>query len=58
MAAMTHPEKSGVHITGVDSGWPTGAASEPLHVKDGTGADPSPKAQSVAAGLITDAGPT
>lgn len=58
MAAQTHIEKSGVHITGVDSGWPTGAASEPLHVKNGNGTDGQPKAQSVAANLITDAGPT
>lgn len=51
----THPEKSGVHLTAADSGWPTGnVAVEPDFTKDGTGADPHPDAVSVAAGLITD----
>lgn len=50
------PEKSGVHITGADSGWPVGAEKAPGHVKDGTGADPLPKAEAVAGGTITDAG--
>lgn len=50
------PEKSGVHITGADSGWPVGAEKAPGHVKDGTGADPLPKAESVAGGVVTDAG--
>ncbi len=56
MGDSTIPEKSGVHLTGKDSGWPVGGAGEPGHVKDGTGADPLPKAEAVAGGLITDAG--
>lgn len=34
--------RSGVHITGADSGWPVAAPAEPGHHKDGTGADPHP----------------
>lgn len=50
-------EKSGIHLTGKDSGWPVGnVAEEPPHTKDGTGADPFPKAASVAAGVVKDAG--
>lgn len=49
-------EKSGVHLTGKDSGWPVGGAGEPPHTKDGTGADPFPDAQSVAGGVVKDAG--
>ncbi len=56
MADSTIPEKSGVHLTGKDSGWPVGGAGEPGHVKPGNGADTLPKAQSVSGGLITDAG--
>ncbi len=56
MSDATIPEKSGVHLTGGDSGWPVGAETSPGHVKDGTGADPFPKAESVSGGLITDAG--
>lgn len=32
-------EKSGVHLTGADSGWPVGAASEPPYRKAGNGTD-------------------
>lgn len=50
-------EKSGVHLTGADSGWPVGnTAAEPPHTKDGTGADPFPAAASVAGGVVKDAG--
>jgi hypothetical protein len=50
-------EKSGIHLTGNDSGWPVGnVANEPPHTKDGTGADPFPKAASVADGVVKDAG--
>lgn len=56
MADSTIPEKSGVHLTGADSGWPVGDASEPGHVKNGTGTDGLPKASAVAGGFITDAG--
>ena len=49
-------EKSGVHTTGADSGWPVGGANEPPHTKDGTGADPFPAVESVAGGVVKDAG--
>lgn len=50
-------EKSGVHITGADSGWPVGNTSvEPPHTKAGDGTDPFPDATAVAAGKITDKG--
>jgi hypothetical protein len=41
-------EKSGVHLTGADSGWPVGGTSEPGAKKDGTGSDPHSRAASVA----------
>lgn len=41
-------ERSGIHLTGADSGWPVGAAGEPAPHKDGTGADPFPAATAVA----------
>lgn len=50
------PEKSGVHLTGNDSGWPVGGEDEPGYVKDGTGADKLPNATAVAGGRITDDG--
>jgi hypothetical protein len=52
--------KSGVHLTGADSGWPVATASdtaEPEPKKDGTGADPlaaGGSAVSYAAGAFTD----
>lgn len=49
-------EKSGVHTTGNDSGWPVGGADETPHTKDGTGADPLPKVSAVSGGLVKDAG--
>lgn len=50
-------EKSGIHLTGNDSGWPVGnVAGEPPHTKDGTGKDPFPKAKSVSGGVVVDAG--
>lgn len=45
-------EKSGVHLTGADSGWPVAAAAEPDPHKDGTGADPHTHASSVADSVI------
>jgi hypothetical protein len=50
-------EKSGVHLTGADSGWPTGdPAKETPYTKDGTGTDVvGHKAQVAAGGVITDA---
>lgn len=57
MADSTIPEKSGVHLTGADSGWPVGSvAVEPPHTKAGAGVDGLPKATSVSGGLITDTG--
>lgn len=50
-------EKSGIHLTGNDSGWPVGnAANEPPHTKTGDGKDPFPKAKSVSGGVVVDAG--
>lgn len=51
---MATREKSGVHLTGADSGWPVGAAGEPGPNKDGTGANDAalPKVASVAANVI------
>lgn len=49
-------EKSGIHVTGKDSGWPVGGKGEPGHVKDGTGADPLPHVTSVSGGVVKDAG--
>ena len=45
MAEVT--EKSGVHLTGGDSGWPVAGSAEPQPKKDGTGADPHSTASSV-----------
>lgn len=42
------PEKSGVHLTGADSGWPVASAAEPDPRKTGTGADPHSRASAVA----------
>lgn len=56
MTPSTQVEKSGVHLTGVDSGWPTGAAIEPGYEKPGDGTDANPKATAVAAGVISDNG--
>ena len=41
-------EKSGVHITGADSGWPVAGTGEPEPRKDGSGADPHSRVDSVA----------
>jgi hypothetical protein len=42
------PEKSGVHLTGADSGWPVGGPAEPDPKKLGDGVDPHTRADSVA----------
>lgn len=49
-------EKSGVHLTGADSGWPVGDETVP-YTKNGSGTDDAskPDALSVADGEITDA---
>lgn len=36
---MAQVEKSGVHLTGADSGWPVASDAEPMPHKDGTGTD-------------------
>jgi hypothetical protein len=48
--------RSGIHLTGEDSGWPVAAAAEPGRNKDGTGADPHPKAEAYVDGEIQGAG--
>jgi hypothetical protein len=50
MAELT--EKSGVHLTGADSGWPVASSGENQPHKDGTGADPFVKASEVADNVI------
>ena len=54
----TTDEKSGVHLTGEDSGWPVAADAEPDPKKDGSGDDDAalPNAEEVADGEITDDG--
>jgi hypothetical protein len=41
-------EKSGVHLTGADSGWPVAGTDEAQPKKDGQGNDPHSRADSVA----------
>jgi hypothetical protein len=48
--------RSGIHLTGRDSGWPVAAAAEPGRNKDGSGADPHPKAEAYVDGEIQGAG--
>lgn len=48
-------ERSGIHITGKDSGWPVGGDAEPEPKKDGSGVDDLPKVQSVAGGVVNAA---
>ena len=53
---MAEPERSGVHITAADSGWPVGTAAtaEPDPKKDGEGGPGGlERAVSVANGSIT-----
>lgn len=45
-------EKSGVHLTGADSGWPVAGSSEAQPKKDGTGSDPHSRASEVAGGVF------
>lgn len=49
-------EKSGIHLTGKDSGWPVGGKDEPPHTKDGSGKDPFPHASEALPGGVKDAG--
>lgn len=48
--------KSGIHLTGEDSGWPVAAASEPGLNKDGSGTDGLKKAQTFTNGVIDQVG--
>lgn len=48
----TTAEKSGIHLTGADSGWPVGAEASPGNAKDGTGSDPYSRADAVAANIV------
>lgn len=48
--------RSGVHLTGEDSGWPVGGSAEPNPKKDGTGADPWPHAEAVVDDEVISAG--
>lgn len=54
----TEAEKSGVHLTGRDSGWPVGSDPEPEPKHDGTGADEAslPDATAADDGVITTEG--
>src|SRR6476646_1963403 len=45
-------ERSGIHVTGKDSGWPVGGPDEPDPKKDGTGTDDLPKVESVEKGVV------
>lgn len=45
-------ERSGIHLTGADSGMPVAAEEEPGDVKDGTGEDPHPRAVAVGRGRV------
>lgn len=45
-------ERSGIHVTGKDSGWPVGGPDEADPKKDGTGNDDLPKVESVAKGEV------
>jgi hypothetical protein len=50
-------ERSGVHLTGEDSGFPVADPdAEPGPVKDGTGADPHPDATAVVDGEVATDG--
>jgi hypothetical protein len=46
-------ERSGIHVTGKDSGWPVAADTEPDPHKDGSGVDDLPKVEGVAKGVVT-----
>jgi hypothetical protein len=46
-------ERSGIHLTGEDSGWPVASDAEPDPHKDGSGTDALPKAQAIAGGDVT-----
>lgn len=52
---MADPDrKSGIHITGKDSGWPVAASTEPGRNKDGTGTDNLPKVTAIVDGAVGD----
>jgi hypothetical protein len=52
----TQRERSGIHLTGADSGWPVGSDAEPVPHKDGTGADEHAHVEGVGGGSVADAG--
>lgn len=49
-------ERSGIHLTGADSGWPVGGDGEPNPKKDGSGTDGLPHAEAVTDGDVTATG--
>jgi hypothetical protein len=51
-------ERSGIHLTGADSGWPVASASEPAPHKDGTGTDGLTHTASVTDGVVLDTAAT
>lgn len=46
--------KSGIHLTGTDSGWPVASSAEPGRNKDGTGTDTLPKVSAITDGVVSD----
>lgn len=48
-------ERSGIHTTGADSGWPVGGDAEPDPKKDGSGVDDLPKVTAVEDGKVVAA---
>jgi len=56
--ATTTTGKSGIHLTGTDSGWPVAdQVAEPDYTKDGTGDDSLPVVLSVSDQTVTDDAP-
>lgn len=49
-------ERSGIALNTNDSGWPVASSAEAQPHKDGTGADPHPKATQVLDGVVHAAG--
>lgn len=47
-------ERSGIHLTGADSGWPVAQDPEPDPYKDGTGDDPHDQARQSLNGTVLD----
>lgn len=54
MPTVANQTRSGIHLTGEDSGWPVAAEPEDDPKKDGTGDDPHDQAVAIdAAGTVT-----